>query len=141
MIRTIIPFFLVILLFSCYRENNAKVVQPQHLIPVDSLTEMITDLQLAEGIIVNNRTQRVNMDKNYKDSLYTLIFQHYGISADIFKENIDYYNNDPKLMEGIYDEVLASLSKMQSKIESEAQEKLEKKDIEEKEKDSLEKIN
>jgi len=141
MIRNIIPFLLVILLFSCYHENNVKVKQPQHLIPIDSLTEMITDLQLTEGIIVNNRTLRVNMDKDYKDSLYTLILRHYNISANVFKENIDYYNNNPKLMEGIYDKVLAKLNKLQSKIESEAQEVKEKKEIEEQKKDSLDKIN
>jgi hypothetical protein len=118
-------FFILLIsisLVSCYHENKLDVKKPENLISIDKLTGVITDLQLAEGIFVNNRIIGFRTDKEYKDSLYALIFHHYGITFEIFKKNIDYYNTDPVLMEKVYDKVLENLNKMQSKIENEAKE-------------------
>jgi len=63
------------------------------------------------------------MNNEYKDSVYTQIFRHYGITVTIFKENVNYYNSYPEIMEDIYEEVLANLSRMQSEVEIEAEAK------------------
>ena len=108
---------IVILLSGCYHENKVNPDKPETFLSFDKMTEILTDIQLAEGIIVHNRSVHTNMDNEYKDSLYTQIFRHYGITVAIFKENVNYYNSDPAKMEDIYEVVLANLSKMQSEIE------------------------
>lgn len=107
----IIPF-----LFSCYHENKVVVEKPDPLFTKEKLTAILTDIQIAEGINSHNRTIKERTNKAYKDSVYQLIFDHYGITSFLLKENINYYNADPAVMEEIYDDVLANLSKIQSEI-------------------------
>lgn len=123
MTKSILSFLIIIPFFiSCYHENNDDIKKPETFISFDKMTEMLTDIQIAEGIIVNNRAIRENNDSEFKDSMYAKIFQHYGVSPTVFKENINYYNNDPAVMEDIFDIVLANLSKEQSQIQMEAAE-------------------
>lgn len=124
MIKNTIFLLSVFFIFSsCYHENKIKVEKPEDLISINIMTEIITDIQLAEGIISHNRGIRVNATKRYKDSLYTKVFKNYGISAETFRENINYYHHDPILMEDVYERVLANLSKIQSEVELEAKKK------------------
>lgn len=124
MIKHILTLLLLIsTLFSCYNEGGKDQKKPDTLLSFDEMTEILTDIQLAEGIITYNRTTRENNTNKFKDSLYSNIFHHYGITAATFKENINYYNSDPTVMEEIFDVVLANLSKEQSQIEMEAAEK------------------
>ncbi len=115
--------FIVLFLLGCYHENKVNPDKPETFLSYDKMTEILTDIQLAEGIIVHNRSVRTNMNNEYKDSVYTQIFRHYGITVTIFKENVNYYNSYPEIMEDIYEEVLANLSRMQSEVEIEAEAK------------------
>jgi len=126
--KTLGPIILLfsLVLFSCYHENQEKVKKPDNLIPVEELTNIITDLQIAEGIYVNNQVAHIRTGEEYKDSVYSIIFKHYGITFSDFKENVNYYNTDPELMEKVYDNVLENLNKMQLKIENESKKKTEK---------------
>lgn len=132
MIRySIIFLFLGIILFSCYHGNNEKNNEPETIVPFDKMANIVTDIQIAEGIIINNRSARMNMDKAYKDSLYHKIFHHHGITLEIFKDNINYYNNNPGQMEQMYELVLENLSKMQGEVTMNSQKK--KEEIEDRE--------
>lgn len=104
------------LLFSCYQENKVDVKKPDPLLTREKMVEILTDIQMAEGIISYGRTARKNYNNDYKDSLYQRLFDHYHISSTTLKENIAYYNIDPSVMEDIYEDVLENLSKTQSEI-------------------------
>lgn len=117
MIKTAFFFILFFpLLFSCYHENKVEVNKPDHFLERKEMVDILTDIQIAEGIITNNRTQRKKISSGFKDSIYQRVFDHYNISAEVLKENIAYYNADPSVMEDIYEDVLADLSKIQSEI-------------------------
>jgi len=132
MTKHILPLsFIVLFLLGCYHENKVNPDKSETFLSYDKMTEIITDIQLAEGIIVHNRSVRTNMNNEYKDSVYAQIFRHYGITVTIFKENVNYYNSYPEIMENIYEEVLANLSRMQSEVEMKAEEEAEAKAKEE----------
>jgi len=139
--KTITILILSLILFSCYHENKLKVKKPENLISVEQMTNIITDLQIAEGVFINNRTLHIRMEDEYKDSLYSVIFEHYGISSSVFTENVNYYNTNPALMEKIYDHVLENLNKMQSEIENEAKDKADTIVNQVQQKDSLDSVN
>lgn len=105
---------------SCYHENKPEAVAPDKLFTEDMLVDILTDIQLAEGIINQQRLQKVKSDKGFKDTIYIVLFKKYDITLKELNENLDYYNTDPEYMEGLFDKVLENLSKMQAEIQVEA---------------------
>ena len=121
MIKSIFYFLIIIpLLFSCYNEGGNDVKKPETFLSFDEMIEILTDIQIAEGIITHNRSIHENNTDKFRDSLYSKIFHHYGITATAYRENLNYYNDDPSVMEEMFDLVLANLSKEQSQIQMEA---------------------
>lgn len=114
--KTFLLFLVLPFLVSCYHENKTEVKIPDHYLEREEMVEILTDIQIAEGIITNNRVHRKKIKKEYKDSIYQRLFDHYNITAETLKENIAFYNVDPSVMEEIYEDVLANLSKVQSEI-------------------------
>jgi len=90
---------------------------PNKLMSEDELVNILTDLQLAEGVLTYQRLQKVAGDKEFKDSIYQVVFEHYGITMEDLTENLNYYNSDPQNMESLYEKILTNLSKIQSEVE------------------------
>ncbi len=84
------------------------------------MVEIMTEVQLIEASF-NIKNNRSNADE-LKPKYYEKILKQYGITIQQLKDNIDYYNNYPKIMEEIYESVLANLSKIQSKVQLEIEE-------------------
>lgn len=120
MSRLISFFFLLFILSSCYNERKVVPVAPDPLLTEDQLVGVLTDLQLAGAIINYDRLQKITNKRDFKDTIYSLIFKHYNITAEQLNDNLDYYNFDPENMEHLYDEVLSNLSTLQSEIQVEA---------------------
>ena len=78
------------------------------------LKSMGANIQLAEGVISYQRVLKYRKTSDFKDSLYSVVLDHYELSLDELNENLDYYNSDPNNMELIYDKVLSKLSRLQS---------------------------
>lgn len=106
-----------LLLSSCYHENKQEVVVPDNLLSEDELVLIMTDLQLAEGVITYSRLQKLSRNNDFKDSIYNLVFKNYEISLEELADNFNYYNSDPQNMELLYEKVLSNLSKLQSEVE------------------------
>lgn len=123
MLKHLIFFPLFFLLVSCYNENKPATLKPEPLLSEKELVEIITDIQIAEGVIVHHLQNKRKSTDGFKDSIFQVVFDHYGISSKLFRENINYYNTMPKVMEDVYEDVLTNLSKSQSEIQIEAEEK------------------
>ena len=120
MLRFISFVLLLIILSSCYNERKSTLVPPDPLLTEEQLLNVLTDMQLAEAIINYDRLQKITNKGDFKDTIYSVILQHYSISAEQLNDNLDYYNNDPENMERLYEEVLSNLSTLQSEIQIEA---------------------
>ena len=118
MIRSIFFILLLPFFFSCYHENQSEVSVPEQLLSENEMVAIITDVQLVEGALVYRRSRRIEQ-QGFRETTYRQIFSTYGITAKIFNENINYYNNDPEKMELIYDQVLAKLSRMEGELTEE----------------------
>ncbi len=120
----IIAFTFVLMLSSCYHVNENEPVIPDVLLSGSQMVEILTEIQITEaGFSISKN--RINA-KELKPEYYDKILQQYGITIQQLKENIDYYHESPKVLEDIYEKVLANLSKIQSDV------LLEKEKIEEK---------
>ncbi|HEY9114224.1 MAG TPA: DUF4296 domain-containing protein [Bacteroidales bacterium] len=101
--------------FSCYHENQETITVPENLLTKDQMVDILTDIQLSEGILTYRRIERLPVN-NYGESLYNKVIEEHQLTREQLQQNIDYYNGNPKLMEKIYDEVLGRLNKMQTEL-------------------------
>ena len=109
---------------SCYTENKPSAIIPNNLFSETKMIAVMTDVQIVEGALTYKRTKTKNI-KNYKEPYYNQIFIEYNITANDLKQNLNYYNSDPELMEKIIDQVLENLNQTQGQLEKKiAEEKI-----------------
>jgi hypothetical protein len=119
MLKIFFLFFFLSASLSCYHENKEAIPVPEKLLNRAQMVDIITDLQISEGILTYKRIEKIPV-KGYGEALYNKVIEEHQVTRQQLQENIDFYNEDPKLMEKIYDEVLARLNKIQSEIMIEA---------------------
>jgi uncharacterized protein DUF4296 len=114
MIRILYFIGVMVCLTSCYNVNESVVVVPEKLFSKSKMVEVLTDVQLVEaGLSINeNRSYEMELKPKY----YKLVLETHNISLKELKDNINYYQSNPKVMEEIYESVLANLSKLQSEV-------------------------
>jgi hypothetical protein len=116
--RHIILFsVLFFILFSCKhnKDEDTTIKEPANLIPTEKMIDLITDVHIAEALIVQHQSHGQNV--TYYSALYfKTILKKYNISKKDFYENMEYYAYDTKKLEGIYTEVITNLTKKQTEI-------------------------
>lgn len=98
---------------NCKPKVQLKFDKPDLLLTENQMSRLLMDAQLVEGALITNKTKN-KASKQLKTEYYEKIFEEHGVTEEIFKENVSYYNQFPETMEKIYDEVLAGLSKRQT---------------------------
>ena len=102
--RIQISFFLTISLFIFI---SACEKNPQ--IPEDKFIKVYVDLLILQDTTSTNNASL--------DSLKSLVFQKYKISADQYDATIQYYNEEPKRWEGFFDKAIAYAEKLKKETE------------------------
>ena len=120
--RFIFIVFALLLFSAC--GNKSKTFVPDRLLTEQEMIDLMTDVQIIEADINYQKTQ----EREHKDSIpnkpidpvklsrlyYDQLFEHYGITDSIFKQNIKYYSERPDVLEKIMDSVVQRLTKVQS---------------------------
>lgn len=111
---------IIFIFTSCYNINKTEPVIPDILLSKSQMVDMLTEIQITEANfrIAKNRTLAVDEKPKY----YDRILREYGITLKQMKDNMEYYHNSPEIMEEIYEQVLANLSKIQSEVMLEKEE-------------------
>lgn len=93
--------------------NRPEKALPSVLLSESQMVDVMADVQIMESAISYKRS--VNGKTAYlKTRGFDTIFAHYGITDSVFKENYDYYLEDPSVMERIMDSVVARLNVMRT---------------------------
>jgi hypothetical protein len=109
----------LILLHSCKPSVDHISQAPADLIPRDEMVDIIVDMRLLDAII---STKQKSKDKDVEDTkyfLYNSILEKYGITNEQFESSHSYYQQDLTVMDEIYGEAIARLSKMKGEIDKE----------------------
>jgi hypothetical protein len=112
-IKKIVFFISITILFSSCQE---QVKKPDELIPIETLSEMLIDMHMIDGIVqVHNTSHRekVELPKEYYDSV---IFKEYGYPDSVFRKSIEYYSVYGGIQD-VYTRVLDSLNTHHAKLE------------------------
>lgn len=109
-------FILALLfIFSACRDEVAGRVQPDDLIPTDTMVMVLKDLTLIESHIQMKYVQVTTYKETMKKS-GQVIMDKYRISRERFEASMDYYGTRQLEMQDIYARVLDSLNLMSGKI-------------------------
>lgn len=120
-------FSLIILLFvlvtACGGHKDKGFI-PDRLLTEQEMIDLMTDVQIIEGDITYQKTRGRELSDSIKiepkdyvklsEEYYDQLFEHYGITDSIFRQNIRYYTEQPALLEKIMDSVVKRLTKEQS---------------------------
>ncbi|MBR3492827.1 MAG: DUF4296 domain-containing protein [Bacteroidales bacterium] len=120
-------FSLIILLFvlvtACGGHKDKGFI-PDRLLTEQEMIDLMTDVQIIEGDITYQKTRERELSDSTKiepkdyvklsEEYYDQLFEHYGITDSIFRQNIRYYTEQPALLEKIMDSVVKRLTKEQS---------------------------
>jgi len=110
----LIFFILLWLLFAC--------AEPKENIRQDILSEnefvvVLKDIHLAEANFELQKNKGMDKAKNKLSNSYTSICQKYNISEEKFKESLNFYAQNPEILEKIYTDVLEQLTKDRSVLD------------------------
>jgi len=102
-------FLMAFILSGCYKDNKLKVTKPADLIHENKLSNIIKEMDIIQGIVSYNRTHNAH-DPSAEQEYYTVMFNHYGVTAKQVRESMSYYISQGKVMANIYDNVLSQFS-------------------------------
>ena len=102
----------VLILFqSCARIDGPV---PKEFIAPDSMASILVDVHLAEAAA---NTASVNDLQRFSASdLYPVIFKTHHTDSIAFRKSFEYYQNHPKKLDKIYEQVINELSKRESEM-------------------------
>ncbi len=105
---------LLCLLFAC--------AEPKENIRQDILSEnefvvILKDIHLAEANFELQKNKGIVKAKNELSNSYTSIYKSHNVSEEKFKENLNFYAQNPEMLEKIYTDVLEQLTKDRSALD------------------------
>ena len=108
-----LSLLLVVFLSSC-RQNAKKY---DDIIPPAKMEPILLDYINAEAYA----KELCRMDSSKNDTLESIklqnqVFKKYKITRPFFYKSFDYYNNNPELMVGLLDSIIAHHSKTEKEI-------------------------
>ena len=111
--------WLLIVLFIAF------ACQKKEVIPRDELVPVLVEIHLMDGAI---RQSRFKDEVQVPDSIdvYEYVLEKHGYTQAQFDSSINYYSRDPRRFEQIYQEVLARLNRMETKVREEKEERKKK---------------
>ncbi len=108
---TIYFLFLLFFIFSC-KERMIKI--PKEVIPKDTMTHILADLQITDAaIVINSINGDSTINRNIK-SFYETIFKKYKVNKQRFKQSMEFYIKNPEILEKIYEDATNLLVVAQS---------------------------
>ncbi|MDB5121642.1 MAG: hypothetical protein JWN56_2860 [Sphingobacteriales bacterium] len=106
----ILVYFTLIFLTAC-TTNTSK----QDIIEPDKMVEVLTDIHIVDGYISTFRQS--DTLKQRASSYYAAVYKHHHIDSLTYKNSLEYYSRNPKLLDTIYYKVnnqLEDLRKFES---------------------------
>ena len=104
----------VCLLFSC--SKNDKNVK-KDIIVKNTFESILKDIHLAESSFEMNKNKNAEMAKIKLNNAYLDIYQKNQISKKEFDQSLDYYCENPKILEEIYNNILEQLKKEKASLD------------------------
>ena len=107
-------FIIAILIFLSACKPAAPTV-PSKFIQPDKMKMVLSDMFIADAIS-SNRAMGGTNEKQFTSQYYATIYKNYGITQDEFAKSYKFYEDNPVLLNKLYDEVLGEISKREAVV-------------------------
>jgi hypothetical protein len=113
---------LLLLIIAC--ESSEE--KPEKIISEENMVSILIDIQILEAVynirLIHEEDRNERMDRYYLE-----IFENHQTSIDLFNESYSYYQENPDLLDAIYEKVLEKLEALQTEAETKVVKAKEKK--------------
>jgi hypothetical protein len=117
--RNSMPVILICLLFILSCSGRKNKAEHRDLIPEKDLVSVLTDVYMADGLLSLPKINKLYAGIDSVTAYRQVIEQHGYTQAQLDRTVRFYFVRNPKKFLKIYDEVLARLSEMDSRIDKE----------------------
>mgnify|MGYP001101236479 CR=1 FL=1 len=112
-LKLVVVYLLILIGSSFLSCKQTEETKPEVLLTESQMIDVTTDIQLIEAAL--NYRRNIGLDfTDIRDVYYGHLFEKHGITAEIYQENVLFYNRTPARMESIYNEVLENLEALQA---------------------------
>jgi hypothetical protein len=113
---------LLLLIIACESPED----KPEKIISEENMVSILIDIQILEAVyntrLIHEEDRNERMDRYYLE-----IFENHQTSIDLFNESYSYYQENPDLLDAIYEKVLEKLEALQTEAETKVVKAKEKK--------------
>lgn len=102
---------MVAVLFSCGKGG----ITAKGVLPEDKMLELLSDIYVVEQKVNSLGLKRDTADLIF-EKLKDKVFEKAGTTDSIFRLSMDYYIDRPKIMEGIYSQLVDSMNLREQRI-------------------------
>ncbi|MCD4697971.1 MAG: DUF4296 domain-containing protein [Bacteroidales bacterium] len=85
----------------------------------DTMVDVIVDIRLFEASLVFDQKKGVKKFNDRKYFLHNSVMEKHSITREQFENSFTYYQNDLKVLDGIFADAITKLSKLKSQVELE----------------------
>lgn len=104
--RLILVFFVLIFFIACNQNASKKGVLDR-----DKMISLLTDLHLADGYLSNMGPG--DSVKQVAANYYNLVYKKHFTDSIQWKNSLEFYSKQPKLLDTMYSQVVDNLNKIQ----------------------------
>ena len=115
MTKILSGFILILILGSCYRTEKDPSFNMNLVLPADSMVTLLTDLHLADGVIIMLKDKKQPI-KHLSNEYLEAVLQKHSVDTDQFEESMRYYAYHTEELDDVYERVITELSKKESLV-------------------------
>jgi Domain of unknown function (DUF4296) len=107
-----LALFSVLLIAGCKPKFPAV---PSDVIPINKMESILIDMHISDAV-AEVKTMGDANERRLSQQYYLQIYKNHGITKDEFLKSYTFYENNPILLNRIYDDILGEMSKREAKI-------------------------
>ena len=104
---------LLLLLIAGCKQKYPNV--PSDVIPVNKMESILIDMHISDAV-AETRSLGDGNEKKWSQQYYLQIYKNYGITQQDFLKSYSFYQNNPVLLNKMYDDILGEISRREAKI-------------------------
>ena len=88
---------------------------PSDIIPINKMESILIDMHISDAVAEVKTMGDIN-EKRLTQQYYAQIYKNHGITKEEFLKSYLFYENNPILLNKIYDDILGQMSKREAQI-------------------------
>lgn len=107
--------FISILLSAC-NEGREKIKQPEVFLEQKAMEELLIEIHLSDAIAQEKSNGNLDLEKNLSEQGLKQILQNHNLRKTSFDSLYEFYVRQPELLDVMYANIIANLSKKQAEL-------------------------